>query len=50
MRFDFFVKLKCQTSIVIVSLGIEYSMSDAICREAGIWIFYQYAYFTNIAA
>jgi len=28
MRLDFFVKIKCQSSTLILSTGIKYSMSD----------------------
>jgi len=31
MGFDFFVKLKYQSSSVILSVGIKYSMRDILC-------------------
>jgi len=31
MRLDFFVKLKCQSNTIILSVGIKYSTRDPIC-------------------
>jgi len=31
MRLDLFVKLKCQSSTIILFVGIKYSMRDLLC-------------------